>query len=221
MEIGKSIYSSLKRNNIAVICIASLCIVVTSISCFTTFLIYKESQKNLFAIGEKGNLVPLVKLNEKEDKIKQLKANIDYFVSLYYDLDGYTMKEKKDKLYWLVGTQPTGIMKDRDRKGYFNKFLSITGLVQHASINQKSWKIGSYDAPYDVNFTVNISVINGTVIENYVSNVTVTVEETNRNYPYNPYGYIITRLSENLTKVIIDNQYNLEKEQLESNNQNN
>ncbi|WP_134344423.1 hypothetical protein [Flavobacterium psychrophilum] len=221
MEIGKSIYSSLKKNNIAVLSITALCIIVTSIACLTSFLIYRESQKNLFAIGDKGNLVPLVKLNDKEDKLKQVKANLDYFVSLYYDLDGYTMKEKKEKLYWLMGTQPTTIMKDRDRKGYFNNFLSITGLVQHASINQKSWKISGYDAPYDISFDVNISVINGTTTENYISNVTVTLEETNRNYPYNPYGFILTKLSENLTKIVIENKYDNDKEQVELNNQNN
>lgn len=221
MEIGKNVYSALRRNNITVLSLTVLCIIVCSSSCFTTFLIYKESQKNLFAIGEKGELVPLVKLDEKKDKLKQVKANLDYFVSLYYDLDGYTMKEKKEKVYWLVGSQPTVIIKDRDRKGYFNTFLSITGLIQHATIDQKSWKISGYDAPYTIQFDVNISVINGESVENYISNVTVTVEDTNRNYPYNPYGLLITKFAENLTKVKIENAYKNEQEKIELNNQNN
>lgn len=221
MEIGKNIYSSLKKNNIAVLCISAVCIIVTGISSVTTFLIYRESQKNLFAIGDKGNLVPLVKLNEKEDKLKQVRANLDHFVSLYYDIDGYTMREKKEKVFWLVGSQPTEIIKDRDRKGYFNEFMSISGLIQHASINQKSWKISGYDAPYDIGFTVNISRINGTTINNYVCNVSVTLEETNRNYPLNPYGLIITKLAEDMTKVVIENKYKEEEEKIEDNNQNN
>ncbi|WP_395076787.1 hypothetical protein [Flavobacterium sp.] len=221
MEIGKNIYSGLKKNNVAVWCMTILCIVVVIASATTILIIYKESQRNLFAISEKGNLVPLVKLNEKEDKLKQVKANLDYFVSLYYDLDGYTMKDKKEKLLWLVGTEPTKIIKDRDRKGYFNKFLSISGLIQHATINQKSWKISGYDAPYTINFDVDIAVINGKTTENYTSNVTVIVEDANKNYPFNPYGLIITSLSDNLKKVEVENQYQEEEEKKEDNNQNN
>ncbi|NJM78999.1 MAG: hypothetical protein HC854_04045 [Flavobacterium sp.] len=221
METGKNIYSALKRNNVAVYSITFISAVVIITMSLITYNIYIESQKNLYAINETGNLVPLVKLSEKEDKIKQVKANLDYFVSLYYDLDGYTMKEKKEKIYWLVGSEPTAIMKDRDRKGYFNKFLSITGLIQHAKINQKSWKISGYDPPYTVNFEVIITVINGKTIDNYTSKVSVLLEETNRNYPYNPYGLLITKLSENLEKVKLENEYTEEKEQQEILNQNN
>lgn len=221
MEKGKDIYSALKKNNIAVISIATISLISVLAMCYTTFAIYKESQKNIYAISETGNLVPLTKLEDKEDKIKQVKANLDYFVSLYYDLDAYTMKDKKEKLYWLVGTQPTAIMKDRDRKGYFNKFLSINGLTQHAKINQKTWRLSGYDAPYTVSFEVFVTVINGNTIENYVNSVSVVVEETNRNYPFNPYGLLITKLSENLQKVKVENEFNAEKEQIEAINQNN
>ena len=68
---------------------------------------------------------------------------------------------------WLVGKQPTSIIKDRDKKGYFNTFLSVTGLTQHAEINQKSWKLQSYDSPYTLSFSVIIVRINGETKEYY------------------------------------------------------
>jgi hypothetical protein len=212
MKIGNDIYTILKRNNTIVWAMALVTVIVSCFSLFVIFKVYRESQQNMFAINDKGALVPLVKLDEKKDRLKQVQANMDYFISLYYDLDGYTMKEKKEKIMWLVGNKPTAIIKDRDKKGYFNTFLSITGLVQHAEIQQNSWKISSYDAPYDVSFVVHIVRINGEAKEFYTSTITATLEEVNKNYPYNPYGLIITKLSENITRL--DPKVQKEEEQI-------
>jgi hypothetical protein len=221
MKVGNDIYSILKKNNTAVWAVTTLCIIITSISLLMIFKIYKESQQNMYAINDKGELVPLRKLDEKKDKLKQIQANLDYFVSLYYDLDGYTMKDKKEKILWLVGKQPTTIIKDRDKKGYFNTFLSITGLTQHAKIDQSSWKFGSYDAPYTVSFIVDIVRINGEAKEYYKCEVIATLANCNRNYPYNPYGLIITNLSESLTKIQKYDEYEAEQKDQLNNNQNN
>lgn len=221
MKIGKDIYTILKRNNTAMWLISGFFLVVTSVVLFWSFTVYKESQQNMYAINEKGELVPLIKLDEKKDKIKQVQANLDYFVSLYYDLDGYTMKDKKEKILWLVGKQPTTVIRDRDKKGYFNTFLSITGLNQHAKIDQASWKFNSLDAPYTVSFTVDIVRFNGDVAEYYKCNVLATLEVVNRNYPYNPYGLIISRFDESLQKIEKNEQYENDLKTEENNNQNN
>lgn len=201
MKVGNDIYNILKKNNTAVWAITSTCIIISSISIFMTYKIYTESQKNLYAINDRGEMIPLRKLDEKKDRLKEVQAHLDYFISLYYDLDGYTMKEKKEKILWLVGKQPTSIIKDKDKKGYFNTFLSVTGLVQHAQINQKTWKIRSLESPYNVSFSTIIMRVNGTSKEYYNCDIIVTLEDVNRNYPYNPYGLLITNLSENLSKI--------------------
>jgi hypothetical protein len=221
MKVGNDIYSILKKNNIIIWSITALSIIIISYLIFMNLRIYSESRKNIYAIGNSGELIPLVQLDNKKDKVKQVKANLDYWVSLYYDLDGFTMKEKKEKAYWLLGTQPTAIMKDRDRKGYFNNFLSVSGLIQHAHIRQESWKMETIDSPYIVYFEVEICVINGETKEYYKSDVNVTVENCSKNYPYNPYGLIITKFSENLTKEEKTNTFEEEQNQQQSNNQNN
>lgn len=220
MKIGENIHTMLKRNNLTVwLLIGLTAIVVISSIAFCTY-IYKHSQNNLFAITETGMLVPLEKLDDKKDKLRQVKSNLDYMVSLYYDIDGFTMKEKKEKLFWLLGTQPTEVVKDRDKKGYFNTFLSINGLVQHASIDQSSWKLYSIDEPYKLSFVVNIVRINNGAKNFYTSEVTVNVQEVNRNYPFNPYGLLITHLSENL-KVIEEADFRKSQNQnVIENNQN-
>lgn len=199
--VGKNLYSILKKNYLYVWITSATAVIMVLIAFIFAFSVYKESQKNMYAINNVGELVPLKKLDEKKDRLKQVQANISYFVNCYYDLDSYTMKEKKEKVLWLVGKKPTQIIKDRDKKGYFNNFLTINGLVQHARINDNSWKIHSMENPYDVSCSIIIQVINGERIDYYNCDIRVTLEETNKNYPYNPYGLIITNFAERLTKV--------------------
>lgn len=95
MKIGDNLYSMLKKNNLRVWLLSGITIVTIIGSFIFSFMIFKNSQQNLFGITEKGVLVPLERLDIKRDKLKIVKSNLDYFVSLYYDLDGFTMKEKK------------------------------------------------------------------------------------------------------------------------------
>lgn len=201
MKIEENLYSMFKKNNLIVWLLMGLTAIVIICSFVFCFVVYNHSQQNLFAITQKGVLVPLEKLDNKKDKLKQVKSNLDYMVSLYYDLDGFTMKDKKEKLSWLLGKQPTGIVKDRDLKGYYNIFLSINGLIQHAIIDQSSWKIYSVDDPYKLSFNVLIVRDNNGSKTYYDSEVIVTLNNVNMNYPYNPYGLLISHLSENLRKI--------------------
>ncbi|MFK7102228.1 hypothetical protein V3471_14760 [Flavobacterium oreochromis] len=218
--IGNNLHEILKKNNTAVWAVMATALIISIVSLFFAFSAINNSKNSIYAINSTGEVVPLTKLEDKKDRIKQLKSNMDYFVSLYFDLDGYTMKEKKEKILWLVGDKPTKIIKDRDRKGYFNDFLSYTGLVQHAEINQKSWKINSVDSPYNLSFSVTIVRINGEVKEFYNCDIKATVEEVNRNYPYNPHGFLITNFSEELKKLQMEDVYKEDKSNIQNLNQN-
>lgn len=209
-----------KKNNLIVWLMVGLTTVVVIGSFLFCFYVYKHSQQNLFAITDKGVLIPLEKLDDKKDKLKQVKANLSYFVSLYYDMDGFTMKEKKEKLFWLLGNQPTQVVKDRDKKGYFNTFLTINGLIQHAFIDESSWKLYSVDEPYKLSFTVTIVRINEGSKTYYNSDIVVSLKDVSRNYPFNPYGLLITQFSENLTQVQEEDFKNITRNNEIENNQN-
>jgi len=208
IHIGNNIYQAIKKNNTAVWAMAVFSLAISSVSLFLVAKAYDNTRQNLYAISDTGAMVPLKRLDQKKDRLKQVMANMDYFVSLYYDLDGYTIADKKEKVFWLVGDQPTTIIKDRDNKGYFNSFLSITGMSQHAKIIPSSFSFSGYDAPYDVTFTVNLVRTNGNNQQYYKVDVKATLDNVNINYPYNPYGLIITYLSESLTESSKEEQKN-------------
>jgi conserved protein found in conjugate transposon traK len=214
-NLGEDFYTALRKNNRAVITIAIIA-GLSIISAFAfAFMVYQNSTENIYAINEKSELVPLKKRDLKEANLIQAKANIEYFVQLYYTLDAYSMKQKRERVLWLVGEQPKAIIRDRAKKGYFDEFLSIAGLTQNAEILQHTLKIND-EAPYQASFVVRIQRINGGIVENYNNNITLTMDRVNRNYPYNPYGLLITQFSENLTRAEIKkNEDDLELKQSE------
>jgi len=205
MKTGEDFFTVLKKNNTTVWVVGFVAILSILGSLFFAFTVYKDSTNNIYSINEKGELIPLKKLDIQNADLIQAKANLELFVDQYYNLDAYSMKRKRERVLWLVGDQPTLIVKDRANKGYFDEFLSIAGLTQNAEILQQTLKI-TKEAPYTAVFVVRIQRVNGGVSQFYNSTIKLRMERVNRNFPYNPYGLLITQFSESLHKVDVKSE---------------
>lgn len=205
MKTGEDFFTVLKKNNTTVWVVGFVAILSVLGSLFFAFTVYKDSTNNIYSINEKGELIPLKKLEIQNADLIQAKANLELFVDQYYNLDAFSMKRKRERVLWLVGDQPTLIVKDRANKGYFDEFLSIAGLTQNAEILQQTLKINR-EAPYTAEFVVRIQRVNGGVSQFYNSTIKLKMERVNRNFPYNPYGLLITQFSESLQKVDIKSE---------------
>lgn len=199
ISYGMDFYAVLKKYNKTLWAVVIIGVVVIFASAYQVISVYQMSSNNIYGISESGNMVPLKKLENEEGKRIQAKADIEYFVSQYYDLDSYSMKRKRERVYWLVGEQPTKVIKDRASKGYFDLFMTMQGLKQSAYILQNTLQL-SNQPPYNASFVVRITRVNGDQEEYYNAKVNMTLVETNRNYPYNPYGFLITNFTEDLEK---------------------
>ncbi|MCT3649877.1 hypothetical protein HZQ28_18035 [Elizabethkingia anophelis] len=200
ISYGMDFYAVLKKYNKTLWAVVIIGVVVIFASAYQVISVYQMSSNNIYGISESGNMVPLKKLENEEGKRIQAKADIEYFVSQYYDLDSYSMKRKRERVYWLVGEQPTKVIKDRASKGYFDLFMTMQGLKQSAYILQNTLLL-SNQPPYNASFVVRITRVNGDQEEYYNAKVNMTLVETNRNYPYNPYGFLITNFTEDLEKI--------------------
>lgn len=221
MKFGENLYTAFKKNNTAtwVVCLIGIASIFGSL--FFAFSVYQNSTNNIYAINDKGDLVPLSKIDIQNSNLIQAKANLELFVDNYYTLDAYSMKKKRERVLWLVGKQPTEIIKDRAKKGYFDSFLTIAGLNQNAEILQQTLKINK-EVPYEAEFVVRIERVNGGVSEYYNNYVKLKMERVERNYPFNPYGLLITQFSEELKKIDVTSDESEEeiKESEEAINQN-
>lgn len=201
ITVGKDIYSELRKNSRTVWGIVIVSVVSIFSILFLAFSIYNDSTNKIFTINNKGDLVPLSLISSRTDKVKIIQANAEYFVKNFYDLDQYSIKEKKERVLWVFGDQPTKVIKDKDAKGYYSNFLTINGLVQKAEIMPDSWKISNIDDNPVTTFRVLVKRINGQVEEYYNADVELRMTKVNIHYPYNPFGYLITNFVENLSRV--------------------
>lgn len=200
IKIGENIYQTLKSNSAKVWSVTVFAIIISLGSLVFSFFVYKNSANNLFAINTQGELIPLKKLEERESDLIQAKANIELFVNLFYNVDAYNMKQRRERIRWLLGEKPTKILVDKEKRGYFDEFLAINGLVQHGYVLQNTLEINN-DLPFNAQFVVRIERVNGKQVKYYDAEVHLTLIKVNKNYPYNPYGYLITDFKEILREI--------------------
>lgn len=196
------IYKGLKANNRAVWIITIIAVIAVIGSFLFAYSVSKDSNKTLYAVNEKGAIVPLVLLDEKKDKITIVAGAIAYFVDTYYTIDQFNYNDKIEKVLWLAdNTFKKEVIEDKQRKGYYNRFLQ-NGVIQKAKVDEKSIKISSYDPPYQVQYDVIIMVWNGNNEKYYKVTNTATLYEVDLNFPYNPFGILYTKFLEvGLTEI--------------------
>lgn len=201
IAVGKNIYTDLNKNRRAVWGI--LIIAVISIISFTYFslVVYNDSTSKIYTINNRGDLIPLSLVDEQRDKIKVVQSNAEYFAKQLYELDQYNLKDKKEKLLWLIDKQPTAIIKDKERKNYYSNFLSINGLIQKVEIVPDSWEITQVEENPLVNLSVIIKRINGNNEEFFKADIKLKMTKVHINYPFNPFGFLITNFEESLSRI--------------------
>lgn len=201
ISVGKNIYSDLNKNRRtvwAVLFIAAISIVAMT---YFSLVVYSDSTSKIYTINNRGDLIPLSLVDEQTDKIKVIQSNAEYFAKQLYELDQYNLKDKKEKLLWLIDKQPTAIIKDKERKNYYSNFLSINGLIQKVEISPDSWEISQVEENPIVNFSVIIKRINGNNEEFFKGDIQLRMTKVHINYPFNPFGYLITNFEESLSKI--------------------
>ena len=199
--VGKNIYSELEKNTRTVWAVVIVAIISIVGAFALAYYVYQDAGSKLYTINNKGDLIPLSLVNKKNDKVKVIQSAVQYFVTNLYDLDQFNTKERREKTLWLVGEQPTQVLKDKDSKGYYSNFLTYNGLMQHSEIIPGSWTIGNIDTNPQVQVEVLLKRANGNSVDYYKSTLNLTLLPVNINYPYNPFGYLIHNMQESLEKT--------------------
>ncbi|WP_424652916.1 hypothetical protein [Capnocytophaga sputigena] len=214
VTLGADFYTTLKRNNIAVLGVCAVAIVVIIGSFMLVASIASNYQQNVYAVDSKGDVIPLRLLHKEEDREIEIKANLDRFVDLYFDLDGFTIKKKLEKLLWVLDTKPSNTVKQQMNSGYFNDFTNIAGLQQKAYILGNTIRVTKKE-PYRATFRVRLQRINGDAVNYYNADVDCEMIEVSRNYPLNPYGLLITDFNVIIKKIedINEEEYTKEDEE--------
>lgn len=201
LTVGKDVYSELRKNNRTVWAVVLIALGAIAAMLYMSLYIYSDSTNKLYTVNNRGDLIPLSLVSEKKDKIKHIQGATEYFVRQFYDLDQYNIEEKKENVLWLVGEQPTKVIKDKANKGYYSNFLTLNGLVQKVQILNDTWNISNIEQNPNVAVSLLVKRINGSNEDFFKANITLRMAKSNINYPFNPYGFLITDFTEQLVKV--------------------
>lgn len=202
IAVGKNIYSEMKKNTLIVWGVVIVAIISIVSMLFFAMYVYNDAGNKLYTINNKGDLIPLSLVSAKRDKIKHIQGATEYFVRQFYDLDQYSITDKKENVLWLVGEQPTKVIKDKANKGYYSNFMTINGLVQKVEVMNDTWNISNVDENPNVYVSLLVKRINGTNEEFFRADIDLRMAKTSINYPYNPFGFLITNYTEKLSKVL-------------------
>lgn len=201
ITVGKDIYSELRKNNRTVWGVVIMGICSIGAMLYFSLYVYNSTGSKLYTVNNKGDLIPLSLVSAKKDKVKVVQSSVEYFVKQFYDLDQYSLDDKKERVLWLVSEQPTQIIKDKANKGYYANFMTINGMVQKSQILNDTWHISNIDENPSVQVSLLVKRINGTNEEYFRADLDLRLAKVNINYPYNPFGLLITNFSEKLSKV--------------------
>jgi hypothetical protein len=199
--VGKNIYSELNKNSRAVWAVVIMAIISVFSAFAFAYNVYNEAGSKLYTVNNKGDLIPLSLVNKRSDKVKVIQSAVSYFITNLYDLDQFNAKERREKTLWLVGEQPTNILKDKDSKGYYSNFITYNGLIQHSEIISGSWNITNIDDSPHVQVEILVNRANGNTVDYYKSTLNLSLLSVNINYPYNPFGYLISNMQESFEKT--------------------
>lgn len=212
ITVGKDIYSQLRKNNRTVWGVVLVAICSIGAMLYFALYVYNSAGSKLYTINNKGDLIPLSLVSERKDKVKVIQSGVEYFVKQFYDLDQYSITDKQERVLWLVGEQPTKIIKDKSNKGYYSNFMTINGMVQKSEILNDTWHISNIDENPSVQVSLLVKRVNGTNEEYFRADLDLRMAKVNINYPYNPFGLLITNFSEKLSKVNPPTEEEVKKE---------
>ena len=99
VTLGADFYTTLKRNNVAVIGVCAVCITVI-ICCFLLVSSMASSyQKHIYAVDSKGEIIPLRLLEKENTREIEIKANLDRFVVIRRRTYNYCKTSNK---FWVL-----------------------------------------------------------------------------------------------------------------------
>lgn len=205
MKVGEDIFYKLKKNSIAVYLMAGITIISVLASSYFGYQTYIYSKNHVYAIDSKGQMLPLTLIDQKKDRIKQVKANADLFVNYAYDVDAFNYTDKKEKLAWLLDNNVIRIFKNKENEGYYNQLLQYN-IIQHAKILPETMQWSESEGKYTLRFITQMQIINTGQKQVYNIQIKLSMLDVSINYPYNPYGLLIVDYVEEKKQLIQDEE---------------
>lgn len=177
------------KSRIIVLSVVGLALVIVICSLLFAFSVYRDSTKNVYAIGKSGNVSSLEKVKLITSLPDELKFQFTYLFSTYYTVD-FTSTESRESALRLFVNKDYIALEDKWESWF--KSLQDQSLSQEAVLIEESLKITPLfqDGHYEVSAQAILSVHNAGYQNIHLLTVSTKVKRVNRSFPLNPHGFI-------------------------------
>ncbi|WP_456867786.1 conjugal transfer protein TraK [Galbibacter sp. BG1] len=197
----KNIFDVLRTNRFIVLATVGCSALVCVVSILMTLKIHRESQTNAFVVSDKGDVVPLKLVNQRENMEVEALAHLELFCRFFYNIDANNYKKQIEKALWLGNNSIVDLFHQKQAEGVYNRLLQYS-LVQNVISIQSHVEIES--EPYQFKTITTFQINRGTITDTYELISSGNLIHVNRNFPHNPHGLLITDYFENTLRKLED-----------------
>lgn len=181
------IYKSLKTNNLTTKIVVIVSGLLVALAMILIFQMHKSHDKYVYGLSKDKSLLPLELIEKEEERETFEKGHISYFISLFYTINQYNYKEQIEKSLWLIDQTGKELYSEYTQIGHYNKMIQSSSNQYVNDIKIVTDLNGNFKA----SAIVTISKPNQEISRKYRLIVEGSLEKVTRNYPKNPYGYLI------------------------------
>lgn len=144
-------------------------------------------------LDNEGDIIPYKWMNRKEAIDVEIKHHLQLFHEYFYQYSSLNVVENTEKALWLGDSSIQQLYVKRKNEGWYNR-------VRMYNINQKitidSLKLYGFDEPYHFKAYCTLNIAQGNLLDAYHFESEGQIIFTDRNYPLNPHGLLITKYME-------------------------
>lgn len=197
----RNIHRILKINRLIVWSVVIMAFLSSSFSLWSVFKMNQKMLNSMFAVSSDGSVIPLKLTTERENFAVEARAHIQLFHNYFYGLSTSNYESNLEKALWLGDSSVDNIYRQKRAEGVYNRLLQYA-LVQRVS----SVKISLHleEDPVSFKAITRFNVIRGKSEDRYELVTKGKLLQTDRHFPRNTHGLLITDFFEYTLKQLPD-----------------
>ncbi len=193
-NVYKSIYEVLKLNRFVTVTVTVTALLTSTFSGVMVFRMYERAMESAFAVNTDGSVIPLKLVAQKENLEVEALSHLQRFHELFYGIDAGNYESNLEKALWLGNATVDNVYRQKRADGVYNRLLQYS-LVQKV-LSMKS-EISVVQEPYPFRTVTVFEIDRGGTVDRYELVTTGKLTVTDRHFPNNTHGLLITDFFEN------------------------
>ncbi len=190
----RSIYEVLKLNRFVTITVTVTALLASSFSGVMVFRMYERAMDSAFAVNTDGSVIPLKLVEQRENLEVEALAHLERFHGLFYGIDAGNYETNLEKALWLGNATVDNVYRQKRADGVYNRLLQYSLVQKVLSVESE---VSVEEEPYPFRTVTVFEIDRGGTVDRYELVTTGKLTVTDRHFPNNTHGLLITDFFEN------------------------